>query len=601
MSSDGGQKTAILSVYDKTGLLDLAKGLQDRGVKMLASGGTARMIREANFPVEDVSTITKAPEMLGGRVKTLHPAVHGGILARDLASDAKDLAEHSIDKIDYVVCNLYPFSETVAKINVTIPEAVEEIDIGGVTLLRAAAKNHSRVTIISDPKDYHDFLTELEKDGEVSEKSRQMYALKAFEQTADYDTAISDFFRKKYASDGSQQLALRYGANPHQTPATVFMKDSKLPFKVLCGAPGYINLLDAFNSWPLVKELSQALQYPAAASFKHVSPAGAAIGVPLSEVERKVYMVDDIDGIESSGLAQAYARARGADRMSSFGDMIALSEEVDVPTAKIISREVSDGVIAPKYSDEALEILKKKKGGKYLILEMDLEYEPPATETRSVYGVNLRQHRNDARISPSDTFNTIITPKDFGALPESALRDLTVATIALKYTQSNSVCYALNGQVIGLGAGQQSRIHCTRLAGDKADNWWMRFHERTLSLKWKKGTKRPSKSNAVDMICSGSVPESGIEREDFEANFEEGQVPQPFSAEERKAFLEKLSEVAVSSDAFFPFIDNVFRAARSGVKYIAAPTGSQNDQAVFDTAEKLGITFVEQHIRLFHH
>ncbi|KAF1997191.1 AICARFT/IMPCHase bienzyme [Amniculicola lignicola CBS 123094] len=596
-----GQKTAILSVYDKTGLLDLAKGLHDQGVRMLASGGTAKMIRQANFPIEDVSAITKAPEMLGGRVKTLHPAVHGGILARNLDSDSKDLSENSIDKIDFVVCNLYPFSETVARINVTIPEAVEEIDIGGVTLLRAAAKNHARVTIISDPKDYHDFLTELKNDGEVSEKSRNVYALKAFEQTAAYDSAISDFFRKKYAGEGEQQLPLRYGANPHQKPATVFMPNSQLPFKVLCGSPGYINLLDALNAWPLVRELSKALNYPAAASFKHVSPAGASIGVPLSDVERKVYMVDDIDGIENSPLAQAYARARGADRMSSFGDMIALSQEVDVPTAKIISREVSDGVIAPAYTQEALEILKKKKGGKYLVLQIDPDYVPGSEETRTVFGISLRQHRNDAQISPADTFNTIMVPKNSPPLPESALRDLAVATIALKYTQSNSVCYALNGQVIGLGAGQQSRIHCTRLAGDKADNWWMRFHSRTLSLKWKKGTKRPSKSNAIDLLCSGLVPESGIERDDFEAHFEEGQVPQPFSPEERKEWLGKLEGVAVSSDAFFPFIDNVFRAARSGVKYMAAPTGSQNDGAVFETSEKLGITFVEQHVRLFHH
>ncbi|KAF2016433.1 AICARFT/IMPCHase bienzyme [Aaosphaeria arxii CBS 175.79] len=597
----GGQKTAILSVYDKTGLLDLAKGLHDKGVRLLASGGTAKMIRQAGFPVEDVSAITKAPEMLGGRVKTLHPAVHGGILARNLDSDDSDLSANSIDKIDFVVCNLYPFSETVARINVTIPEAVEEIDIGGVTLLRAAAKNHARVTIVSDPKDYHDFLAELKESGELSEKSRQKFALKAFEQTAAYDGAISDFFRKKYAGEGQQHLPLRYGANPHQKPAATFVQEGELPFKVLCGSPGYINLLDALNAWPLVQELSKALNYPAAASFKHVSPAGAAIGVPLSEEERKVYMVDDIEGIEKSGLAQAYARARGADRMSSFGDVIALSDEVDLPTAKIISREVSDGVIAPKYTDEALEILKKKKGGKYLVLQMDPDFVPGPEETRTVFGINLRQHRNDAKIVPAETFNTIITPKNSSPLPEAALRDLTVATIALKYTQSNSVCYALNGQVVGLGAGQQSRIHCTRLAGDKADNWWMRFHERTLNLTFKKGTKRPSKSNVIDLLCSGLVPESGIEREDFESNFEEGQVPKPFTAEERKEWLGKLKGVAVSSDAFFPFIDNVFRTARSGVSYIAAPTGSQNDGAVFETAEKLGITFVEQHIRLFHH
>ncbi|KAK5284969.1 bifunctional phosphoribosylaminoimidazolecarboxamide formyltransferase/IMP cyclohydrolase, partial [Cryomyces antarcticus] len=518
------QKIAIISVSNKTGLLDLAKGLIKQNVRLLASGGTAKMIREANFPVEDISSITNAKEMLGGRVKTLHPAVHAGILARDIASDEEDLASSNIKKVDYVVCNLYDFKSAIAQVNVTIGEAVEgastkallhfprqfagkfrddseladfpsvEIDIGGVTLIRAAAKNHTRVTVLTDPEDYHDFLKEIDN-GEVTENSRQLYALKAFERTADYDTTISDFFRKKYAGDGLQHLTLRYGTNPHQKPAAAYMKEANLPFKVLCGSPGFVNLLDALNAWPLVKELSQALQFPAAASFKHVSPAGAAIGVPLNDVERKVYMVDDIEGIEKSGLAQAYARARGADRMSSFGDMIAVSHEVDVPTAKIISREVSDGIIAPGYSVEALDILKKKKGGKYLVLQMDPDYEPSAQENRTVYGVQLSQHRNDARISPHDTFSTIITPKDSPPLPDSALRDLTVATIALKFTQSNSVCYALNGQVIGLGAGQQSRIHCTRLAGDKADNWWMRFHERALNIKWKKGTKRPDKSN----------------------------------------------------------------------------------------------------------
>lgn len=433
----------------------------------------------------------------------------------------------------------------MSKINVTISEAVEEIDIGGVTLIRAAAKNHTRVTILSDPSDYPEFLQELEK-GEVSEKSRNLYALKAFEHTADYDEAISGFFRKNYASS-VQQIALRYGANPHQKPAAAFTKNGPLPFKSLCGSPGYINLLDALNGWALVKELKAALGHAAAASFKHVSPAGAAIGVPLNADERKVYMVDDIEGLENSPLAQAYARARGADRMSSFGDMIALSDVVDVPTAKIISREVSDGVIAPGYEDAALEILKKKKGGKYLVLQMDAEYEPPAQESRTVYGVTLAQHRNDIQISPK-SFTSIITPKESAPLPDSALRDLTVATIALKYTQSNSVCYALNGQIVGLGAGQQSRIHCTRLAGDKADNWWLRFSPRVLGIKWKKGTKRPDKSNAIDLLVSGELPKDGPERLGYEAFFEE--VPKEFTDEERKEWLGKLTGVAVSSDAF---------------------------------------------------
>lgn len=312
--------------------------------------------------------------MLGGRVKTLHPSVHAGILARDLASDEEDLAQQNIQKVDYVVCNLYPFKDTINKINVTIAEAVEEIDIGGVTLLRAAAKNHSRVTILSDPQDYPSFLEELSSGGGVQETSRKLYALKAFEHTADYDAAISEFFRKKYAGDGAQQLSLRYGANPHQKPAQAYVMHDKLPFKVLAGSPGYINLLDALNSWPLVKELKQSLGLPAAASFKHVSPAGAAVGVPLTDVEKAAYFVEDIKGIDDSKLATAYARARGADRMSSFGDWIALSDEVDVPTATIISKEVSDGVIAPGYTPEALEILKKKKGGKYTILEIDEFY-----------------------------------------------------------------------------------------------------------------------------------------------------------------------------------------------------------------------------------
>lgn len=431
----------------------------------------------------------------------------------------------------------------------TIPEAVEEIDVGGVTLIRAAAKNHARVTILSDPTDYPEFLQELEK-GEVSEKSRKLYALKAFEHTADYDTAIADFFRKKYAADGVQQVALRYGANPHQKPAAAYMKGAALPFRVLCGSPGYINLLDALNAWPLVKELREALGHAAAASFKHVSPAGAAIGVPLNVDERKVYFVDDIEDIEKSPLAQAYARARGADRMSSFGDMIALSDNVDVPTAKIISREVSDGVIAPEYDQEALEILKKKKGGKYLVLQMDPNYQPSDQESRTVYGITMTQHRNDVQITPK-SFTSIITPKESGPLPDSALRDLTVATIALKYTQSNSVCYALNGQIIGLGAGQQSRIHCTRLAGDKADNWWLRFSPRVLNIKWKKGTKRPDKSNAIDLLVSGQLPKDGLERELYEANFEE--LPEPFSEKDRQEWLGKLHEVAVSSDAFVKF------------------------------------------------
>lgn len=585
-------KTAILSVYDKTGLLDLAKGLVSADVRILASGGTARLIKDAGFPVEDVSTITHAPEMLGGRVKTLHPAIHGGILARDLETDEKDLSNQGIEKVDFVVCNLYPFKETVSKVAVTIDEAVEEVDIGGVTLLRAAAKNHKRVTILSDPNDYAGFLEEL-KSGEISTDTRNRYALKAFEHTADYDVAISDFFRKQY-SENISQLPLRYGANPHQKPAQAYVPQGKLPFKVLGGSPGYINLLDCLNSWPLVKELSASLNLPAAASFKHVSPAGAAVGMPLSDVEKKIYFVEDIENL--SPLANAYARARGADRMSSFGDVIALSNIVDLPTAQIISKEVSDAVIAPGFSDEALEILRKKKGGKYCILQIDPNFNPEPLETRQVYGITLQQKRNDAIIKGSSFKEIVSKNKD---LNEQGKIDLTVATIALKYTQSNSVCYAKNGMVIGLGAGQQSRIHCTRLAGDKADNWWFRQHPRVLGFKWAKGVKRPEKSNAIDLYVSNQIPTSEPEKSEYESKFAE--IPTPLTEEERSEWLNKNTNVALSSDAFFPFPDNVYRAARSGVKYIAAPSGSVMDKAVFTAADSYGIVYVENPIRLFHH
>lgn len=586
------KKTAIVSVYDKTGLLDLAKGLVAKDVRILASGGTARLIRESGFPVEDVSTITHAPEMLGGRVKTLHPAVHGGILARNIESDEDDLAAQGIEKVDYVVCNLYPFKETVSKVAVTVEEAVEEIDIGGVTLLRAAAKNHARVTILSDPNDYAAFLHELRK-GDISQDTRNRLALKAFEHTAEYDVTISDFFRKQYAENISQ-LPLRYGANPHQKPAQAFVTHGGLPFKVLSGSPGYINLLDALNSWPLVKELSASLNLPAAASFKHVSPAGAAIGLPLSDIEKKIYYVSDIENM--SPLANAYARARGADRMSSFGDWIALSNIVDLSTAQIISKEVSDGVIAPGYEKEALEILKKKKGGKYCVLQIDPNYQPDTMESRQVYGVTLQQKRNDAIIKCSSFKEIVSKNKD---LPEQGEIDLTVATIALKYTQSNSVCYAKNGMVIGLGAGQQSRIHCTRLAGDKADNWWLRHHPRVLGMKWAKGVKRPEKSNAIDLYVTDQIPTTEPEKSEYESKFEE--IPEPLTKQEREDWLNKLTNVALSSDAFFPFPDNVYRAVRSGVKYIAAPSGSVMDKAVFAAADSFDVVYVENPIRLFHH
>ncbi|GAA5856288.1 hypothetical protein JCM8547_000855 [Rhodosporidiobolus lusitaniae] len=614
------QPIAILSVYTKDGLLPLAEGLSQAGVRLLGSGGTAKAIRNAGLMIEDVSDITGAPEILGGRVKTLHPAVHGGILARDIPSDQADLAAQKIAAVDVVVCNLYPFNETIARIPPpSIPEAVEEVDIGGVTLLRAAAKNHDRVTILCDPKDYDEFLAQWKAgNGKVSDEFRQRMAVKAFSHTAAYDTSISNYFRQQYVSaDGiaaapaeakadlterAQQLTLRYGANPHQKPAQAYVTEGKLPFSVLSGSPGYINLLDALNSYALVAELSTAFSpaKAAAASFKHVSPAGAAVESQLTPDEVKVF---DVDGVgELSPIASAYARARGADRMSSFGDFIALSHTCDVPTAKIISREVSDGIIAPGYEPEALDILKKKKGGKYCVLQMDPSYVPSLVETRQVYGISLEQRRNDAKIDASVFSNIVSKNKN---LPENALRDLIVAATSLKYTQSNSVCYAYNGGTIGIGAGQQSRIHCTRLAGSKADAWWLRHHPRVLAFKWRKGIKRADRSNGTDVFVTGEIfdaEEQGSERKEWEALFEAGEVPAPFSAEEKKQWFEEIKgKVALSSDAFFPFPDNVWRATRSGVGYFAAPSGSVMDDKIIETVDEQNGVYVFTNLRLFTH
>ncbi|KAI0255722.1 AICARFT/IMPCHase bienzyme [Lactifluus subvellereus] len=593
----------LLSVYDKANLIDLATALSQSGVRLLGSGGTAKRIRDAGLAVEDVADITKAPEMLGGRVKTLHPVVHGGILARDIPSDQQDLAAQSIAPISIVVCNLYPFTSTIARPGCTLADAVEEIDIGGVTLLRAAAKNHERVSVLSDPTDYADFVKAWrEGNGDVGAALRSRLALKAFEMTATYDAAISGYFREQYADAAGgdklcgppQRLALRYGANPHQKPAQAFVSEGELPFKVLFGAPGYINLLDALNSYALVRELQEALGLPAAASFKHVSPAGAAIGLELNATEEKVYGVDDLKE-PLTPLAAAYARARGADRMSSYGDFIALSAPCDLATARIISREVSDGVVAPGYSPEALETLGKKKGGKYCVLQIDPNYAPGAVETRQVYGVSLQQRRNDAKIDPKSFDNVVSKSRD---LPESAVTDLIVATLALKYTQSNSVAYVYHGSIIGLGAGQQSRIHCTRLAGSKADNWWLRHHPRVLALPFKKGVKRAERANAIDLFVGGEVLEGG-EKAQWEGLFEE--IPAPLGAQERADHAKQLDGVACSSDAFFPFPDNVHRARKSGVRYLAAPSGSVMDEECIKAADEHGIVFAHTPLRLFHH
>ncbi|CAG5129925.1 unnamed protein product [Candidula unifasciata] len=585
---------ALLSVSDKSGLTEFAQQLSALGFKLVASGGTAKAIRDANIPVSEVEELTGAPEMLGGRVKTLHPAVHGGILARLQDSDQADLKKQNYQMIRIVVCNLYPFVKTVADPNVKVEDAVEQVDIGGVTLLRAAAKNHARVTVICDPQDYTRVLDEIKASSEKDTglDTRKTLAVKAFNHTADYDAAISNYFRRQYSA-GVSQLTLRYGMNPHQKPAQIYTTLPELPLKVINGSPGFINLCDALNGYQLVKELKQALGLPAATSFKHVSPAGAAVGIPLSSDEAKLCMVDDL--VDLSPLAIAYARARGADRMSSFGDFIALSDVCDVPTAKIINREVSDGVVAPGYEPAALDILKKKKSGGYCVLQIDPEYSPAELETRTLYGIQMEQKRNDAVID-RNLFSNVVTKRD--QLPEEAVRDLIVATISLKYTQSNSVCYAKNGQVIGIGAGQQSRIHCTRLAGDKANNWWLRQHPKVMSMKFKKGVKRPEISNAIDIFVLGTVGQD-MDLSAWEAQLEN--PPSQFTEAERKEWIAQLKGVSLSSDAFFPFRDNIDRAYQSGVEFIASAAGSTNDHVVIEACNDHNIALAHTNLRLFHH
>ncbi len=391
----------------------------------------------------------------------------------------------------------------------------------------------------------------------------------------------------------AHEIALKYGCNPNQKPARIYMENGELPLEVLCGRPGYINFLDALNSYQLVSEMRAATGVPAAASFKHVSPAGAAIGLPLSDVLREIYFVPA--DLELSPLANAYARARGADRMSSFGDFIALSDVCDVPTAKLIAREVSDGVIAPGYEPEALEILKKKRGGKYNIVAIDPSYVPAELERRMCYGVTFEQGRNALKIDETLLENVVTEKKD---LTDAQKRDLVLSLIILKYTQSNSVCYVKDGQAIGIGAGQQSRIHCTRLAGGKADNWHLRQHEKVLNLPFKPELGRPERDNAIDVYISEDSEDvigDGVWQNCFTRQ------PEPLTREEKKAYLSKITGVALGSDAFFPFGDNIVRAKRSGVDCIAQPGGSIRDDQVIATCNELGIAMAFTGIRLFHH
>lgn len=393
-----------------------------------------------------------------------------------------------------------------------------------------------------------------------------------------------------------KEFELKYGCNPNQKPARIYMSNgADLPIEILCGRPGYINFLDAFNSWQLVKELKEATGLPCATSFKHVSPTSAAVGTKLPEKLKKACFVDDIEGLDDSPLACAYARARGTDRMSSFGDWIALSDVCDVTTAKLIKREVSDGIIAPGYEPEALEILKSKRKGNYNIVKIDPDYIPDPVEIKQVYGVTFEQGRNNFKINEELLSNLVSENKN---LPDSAKRDLIISLITLKYTQSNSVCYAVDGQAIGVGAGQQSRIHCTRLAGNKADIWHLRQHDKVLNLPFLDSLGRPDRDNVIDVYISDD--DEDVLGDDVWQQFFKVR-PEPLTKEEKKAYLSSISGVALGSDAFFPFSDNIERARRSGVSYVAEPGGSIRDEAVIECCNKYNMTLSFTGMRLFHH
>jgi phosphoribosylaminoimidazolecarboxamide formyltransferase/IMP cyclohydrolase len=595
-------KTALVSVFDKSGLEELGKFLASQGVHILSTGGTAAKLREWGCTVQDVADYTGSPEILDGRVKTLHPKVHGGLLAaRGLESHVSQMAEHGIRPIDLVIVNLYPFSEAVAK-GGDFDTCIENIDIGGPAMIRASAKNNASVAIATSPGQYGGLIEQLRDNaGSTTLGFRRNLAAAAYALTASYDSAVSQWLAAEVSEPPATKTValkverpLKYGCNPHQLPAGLCsVNGKKLPFEVLNGTPGYINLLDAVNAWQLVHELAQATGLPAAASFKHVSPAGAAIGLPLSDEEKIVYEVKDK---ELSEVAMAYVRARNADPMCSFGDFVAISHEVDVPTAMILKIEVSDGIIAPGFVPEALEILKAKKSGAFIVLKADPAFEPPTSEYRTAGGVGFIQKRNDVVFTKSHLEKVVTKASEF---PDAAKLDLILASIALKYTQSNSVGYAKNGMMVGVGAGQQSRVDCVKLAGRKVTTWRLRFHPKVKGLPFKEGVKRQARVNARVRFIEGDMAET--ELAEWSKNFEDASAIAPLTDAEKSEFLAALDGVAISSDAFFPFRDSIDCCTKYGVKYVAQPGGSNADAEVIATCDLYGMTMAFTGLRLFHH
>jgi len=593
-------KTALVSVFDKTGLEELGAFLAANKIHILSTGGTAAKLRELGCTVQDVSDYTGFPECLDGRVKTLHPKVHGGLLAaRNNVKHEESMAAHGMRAIDMAIVNLYPFAQAVAK-GGDFATCIENIDIGGPAMIRASAKNHAGVTVVTSPGQYQGLMKEMNDNaGCTTFEFRKNFACAAYALTAQYDSMVSTWMEKQVSQPPATHTVsfqverpLKYGCNPHQLPAGLCsVGGAKLPFEVISGTPGYINLLDAVNAWQLVHELAEATGLPAAASFKHVSPAGAAIGTELSDEERLVFEVKDK---EITPTAAAYVRARNADPMCSFGDFVAISHEVDLATALILKIEVSDGIIAPGFSAEALSILKNKKQGKFIVLKADPSFVPPEMEFRMCGGLGYWQKRNNVIFTESHLEKVVTTKKD---LSKEAKLDMILASIVIKYTQSNSIGYALKGMMIGVGAGQQSRVDCVKLAGRKLATWKLRFHPKVMALPFKEGVKRQDRVNARVRFIEGDM--DSVERETWEKNF--ASVPEPLTDEMKADYLKGLDGVTVSSDAFFPFRDSIDHCSKLGVKFVAQPGGSVADAEVIAACDTYGMTMAFTGLRLFHH
>jgi len=576
-------RSAIISVSDKTDVEQVANYLISEGYQIFSTGGTFRYLQENTTDpskIVSVSSLTEFPEILGGRVKTLHPKIYGGLLARRSDdSHLVELEQHQIPLIDVVVVNLYPFYKAVDG-EMEFNEAAELIDIGGVSLLRAAAKNFQDVLVISDPADYQNVIAPTDS---WTVEFRRVMAIKAFQHTSEYDTMIYQYLMGNntvVSRNYHKGIPLKYGCNPHQGNAAVWsIGKNDLPFRVINGTPGYINILDAINSWQLVRDLSTVLELPAAASFKHTSPAGAAVAVPLSDLLKKVYMCE---GKELTPLATAYVRARNADPMSSFGDFIALSHEVDEATARLIKIEVSDGIIAPGFSPEALEILRKKKKGKYIILHANPEYTHSGVEYREMYGIALSQHSNDA-VTDLSYLDNLVCGAEF---TESQKRDLIVANVALKYSQSNNVAFAYDGQIIGLAAGQQSRVDCVKLARRKAETWFLRQEPHIVEMLDSMTEKGVKRQNRVNRIVDW------IERFKEDYTDERGCIAKLFRAG---------IHVCLASDAFFPFSDSIKIASDICTTAILQPGGSIADESVIEACNEHGISMAFSGVRLFTH